>query len=176
MTAVLPRRLPVPITASDGRSNGSYVGNAKREIGALVGDAEREEPARQPEPLARTEDRLVGDVHGDLRLEPRDRLLEVGRKRYAVLVAADELLGPPDEERADDLVRNLGQGVAHDRRVVLSINQRQRPHLVVTSPSIRAVYFSNARVSSENWMIRSCPWNGYLRQTSTCFPCNSMTL
>ena len=35
--------------------------------------------------------------------------------------------------------------------------EHEQAHRVVTSPSIRAVYFSNARVSSENWMIRSCP-------------------
>ena len=35
---------------------------------------------------------------------------------------------------------------------------------VVTSCSIRPVYFSYSNVSVENWMIRSCPWNGWRRQ------------
>ena len=33
-------------------------------------------------------------------------------------------------------------------------------HVERTSSSIRAVYFSYVFVSVENWMIRSCPWNG----------------
>ena len=78
MTAVLPTRLPVPITASDGSSNGSYSGGSKREVGALVRDPEREHRLASAEPLARPEHRLVREVDDDLRLEPRERLLEVG--------------------------------------------------------------------------------------------------
>ena len=68
--------------------------------------------------------------------------------------------------------------VANHGRVVLPVHDGEgaRHERVVTSPSIRAVYFSNASVFVENWMIRSCPWNGYLRHTSTCESVTSMTL
>ena len=58
------------------------------------------------------------------------------------------------------------------------VDDAQSAHqvLAVTSSSIRVVYFSNASVSVENWMIRSCPWNGYLRHTSTCRSVTSITL
>ena len=56
-------------------------------------------------------------------------------------------------------------------RIVLAVDKRDGLHrFVVTSPSIRAVYFSYVFVSVENWMMRSWPWNGYFRQTSTCVP------
>src|SRR5437868_6353610 len=76
------------------------------------------------------------------------------------------------------VVRQLRERVAHPGRVVLAVDQRERPHCdrVVTSPSILAVYFSNASVSVETWMIRSCPWNGYFRQTDTWWSQISITL
>ena len=44
---------------------------------------------------------------------------------------------------------------------MLPVDERQAARYQdVTSSSMRAVYFSYARVSVENWMIRSCPWNG----------------
>src|SRR3972149_4241115 len=55
-----------------------------------------------------------------------------------------------------------GQGASHFRDV--------------TCDSMRPVYFSYASVSVENWMIFSWPWNGCLRQTSTCGPETSITL
>ena len=80
-------------------------------------------------------------------------------------------------EGADDLVWKRRERVTHDRDVVLSVDDDHGPHrFVVTSPSIRAVYFSNSSVSIANWMIFSWPWKGYLRQTSTCVPENSITL
>ena len=81
------------------------------------------------------------------------------------------------EPRPDDLVRERGERVPDDVRVVLAVDEGERSHWrPVSSPSIRAVYFSNSSVSTENWMMRSCPWNGYLRQTSTCVPATSITL
>ena len=54
---------------------------------------------------------------------------------------------------------------------MLAVDDRDASHRFdVTSPSIRAVYFSYVFVSVENWMMRSWPWNGYFRQTSTCVP------
>ena len=82
-----------------------------------------------------------------------------------------------EENRADEVERQFGESVSHDVRVVLAVDERDRLHeCVVTSDSIRAVYFSKASVSVENWMIFSCPWKGYLRQTSTCAPVTSTTL
>jgi hypothetical protein len=174
-------RLPEALAGADHRQRGHVEGLVLRdpqgEVRALVRDAPRKEPARELEALARTEDRLVGEIDGHLRLEPLERLVEVVGERDSVLVPAPQLLGAPNEECPDHVVRDLGQRVAHDRRVVLSVDQGQRTtQRIVTSPSIRAVYFSKARVSSENWMIRSWPWNGYLRQTSTCLPTTSTTL
>ena len=95
----------------------------------------------------------------------------------AVVGAVTKLLGTAEHHRAAELVRQLGERRPHGRGVVLAVDQGQGSHeRVVTSPSIRAVYFSNARVFVENWMIRSCPWNGYLRQTSTCWSLISITL
>ena len=51
--------------------------------------------------------------------------------------------------------------LAHHRRVVLPVDERDRPHRgAVTSRSIRPVYFSCSPVDVSNWMIRSCPWKG----------------
>src|SRR5262249_5642624 len=100
-------------------------------------------------------------------------------ERDAVVLAADELLAPAGEPGADDVVGQRRERVTHDRRVVLAVDDRNRAlrhSLAVTSFSIRAVYFSNASVSSENWMIRSCPWYGYLRQIVTCWSTISITL
>src|SRR5207248_9253821 len=103
--------------------------------------------------------------------------LEALEERHADVVPPAQLLRPAREPSADELVRQLGERVAHDRRVVLPVHHRQSSrHRVVTSDSIRAVYFSYASVSVENWMIFSCPWNGYLRHTSTCGPAPSITL
>jgi hypothetical protein len=138
----------------------------------------REHPAREAQPLARAEDGLVGEVDDDLRLQPGDCALERGHDRHAVVVAAAQLLAPAGEPQPCDLVRQRRQRVAHHGRIVLAIADGQSAHQVldVTSSSIRVVYFSYARVSVENWMIRSCPWYGYLRQTSTWRSLTSITL
>ncbi len=87
----------------------------------------------------------------------------LGDERHAVVLpaAAAELLGAARDERGDELVGQLGERGADDRDVVLPVDHRERPQLRdESSPSIRAVYFSKSSVSVENWMIRSCPWNG----------------
>ena len=154
------------------------LGRVEAKVGADVRQPERENPARDGEALARAEHRLVREVDHDLRLELRDRRLEVVHDRHAVVVPAAQLLGPAREPDAEELVGQGGERVAHHGRVVLPVCDRQRSHqvLAVTSSSIRVVYFSNASVSVENWMIRSCPWNGYLRHTSTCRSVTSITL
>ena len=73
-----------------------------------------------------------------------------------------QLLRPTDEQRADDVVRHRLEGIPHNRGVVLAVDQDEGAggHVERTSSSIRAVYFSYVFVSVENWMIRSCSWNG----------------
>ena len=93
-------------------------------------------------------------------------------ERHAVVLAAAQLLRAADEDARDELVRQLGERVAHDGGVVLAVDRPRRALTCASSPRPRSapVYFSNSSVSVENWMIRSCPWNGYRRQTSTCAP------
>ena len=115
---------------------------------------------------------------------PRNRLVQGGGERNAEVGGRSQLLAAPDEHRADDVVGKLGERFAHDGRVVLAVDERDRtaePHRarhprLVTSRSILPVYFSYSSVSESNWMIRSCPWNGCLRQIATCVPEISMTL
>ena len=147
------------------------------EVRAGVRQPEREHAAREPHSLARAEHRLVGEVDHELRLELGDRALERVHHRDAIVLAAAQLLRSARQPERDHLVRQGSQRVPHDGRVVLAVADRQRSHVrAVTSSSIRVVYFSNARVSVENWMIRSWPWNGYLRQTSTWRSVTSITL
>ena len=146
-------------------------------VGADIREAERERSAREPKPVGRPEHGLVGEVDDDLGVVLQRSGQRVD-ERDAVVLAAAQLLAPADEVSRDELVRQLLEGVRDRREVVLAVDDRERARheRVVTSPSIRAVYFSNARVSVENWMIFSCPWNGYLRHTSTWGPVTSITL
>ena len=153
------------------------LGRVEAEVGAHVREAQREHAARDPEALSRPEDRLVREVDHDLRLVRGDPGLELGDARHPVVLPAQELLGPARQPDRGDVVRKRGQRVSYHGRVVLPVDDDQRPHVrAVTSSSIRVVYFSNASVSVENWMIRSPPWNGYRRQTSTCRSATSITL
>ena len=109
-----------------------------------------EEAARQMEARARIEHRIVGEIDGDL------RIARPAHDRYTVVRLAAELLRAADEHDADELVRQLVERRAHDLGIVLAVDDRHGLHrLLVTSPSIRAVYFSYVFVSVENWMIRS---------------------
>ncbi len=135
--------------------------------------SERQRAARPEHPLAGAQDRLVREVDDRLGAS----LLERVEQRQPVLLAPAELLRAADEDRADEVERQLGESVAHDVRVMLAVDEGDRLHeCVVTSDSMRAVYFSKASVSVENWMIFSCPWKGYFRQTSTCAPVTSTRL
>lgn len=93
---------------------------------------------------------------------PREPLVERVDERDAVVLAAAQLLRPADDERDDEVIRQLGQRFADDGCVVLPVDDGQGAAQLreESSPSIRAVYFSNSSVSVENWMIRSWPWNG----------------
>ena len=183
VTAVLPTRFPVPITASVGSVDHRERRRLEPEVGSLVGDSERKCPRDEGKSLARPKDGLVGEVDDDLRLVERDRILEGGLERHAVVLPAAELLGPTDEDSGDDVVVELLEGVTDDGRVVLTVDDGDcaslgtaRDHCDLTSRSIRPVYFSYSNVSVENWMIRSCPWNGCRRQMSTWLSVNSITL
>ena len=142
------------------------------EVRADVLQPQDERAARQLESLDRRHHRLVREVDDDVGLA----LVERRDERHAVALAAAKLLCPADEQRTDELVRERCERGANHRRVMLPVDDRDRPHGARTSSSIRAVYFWNSRVSVENWMIFSCPWYGYRRQTSTCACSTSITL
>ena len=156
------RRLPDPLAEADhGERRRRYRLERRRveaEVGADVRQPERE-CARGPEhPLPRPEHRLVGEVDHEIRLDRVERVDE----RHAVVVVAAQLLGPAHQQRAEHVIRQRLERIAHDRRVVLPVDQDDGPlaHVDRTSSSIFAVYFSYVFVSVENWMIFSCPWNG----------------
>ena len=145
-------------------------------VGALVAETRRKDTAGDQHAFARPQHRLVRQVDDDLRI--REAVLERFEQRHAVVRLSAQLLRAAREPGADHLVGQPRDRIPHDRRVVLAVDDddRRRHRREVTSPSMRAVYFSNSSVSTANWMIFSCPWNGYLRQTSTCVPENSMML
>ena len=106
-----------------------------------------------------------------------DRLLDPGRERDAVALAPAQLLLSAHEHCGHELVRKLRERLPHDVRIVLPVDDRQRPHVRgVISESMPATCFSYLSVSVEKRMIRSRPWYGYWRQTSTCGPSTWTTL
>ena len=178
MTEVFPTRLPVPITASDGSANGSNGGGSKRKSAPTYGTPAASALDASAKRCLGGEHGLVGQVDDDVGPMLGNRLLEAGAQQQPVVLAATELLRAAGEHGGDEVVGQLGERVANDRRVVLPVDHGDRPAQIrdESSPSIRAVYFSNSSVSIENWMIRSWPWNGYRRQTDTCAPSTSITL
>ena len=170
------RGLPDALAGADHRDRRQLERLERRwvepEVGADVGQPGGQRPRRPLEPLDRPEHRLVGQVDHHLgRREPVD-------KWHAVVgVTFAELLGTPHEDRSLPVVGERLESIAHDRRVMLPVDERDGPHRrAVTSLSIRPVYFSYSPVDTSNWMIRSCPWNGYRRHTVTCDPSISTTL
>jgi hypothetical protein len=111
------------------------------EVRALVGNPACEREARKQHARARVEDGLPREIHDDVGPVLVERGLEVAQHGDAVLVVAAQLLRPSDQHGRRELVRELGQRVPHDRRVVLAVDHRDRPHRVVTSRSMRRVYF-----------------------------------
>ena len=174
----LPHALPGAYDRKRRERKRRQLGRVETKVRAHIRQPEREHPARHPEAFSRPEHRLVGEVDDDLGLELGDRRFQLVHDRHAVVVTAAQLLGAAGEPDGHELVRQHSERIAHHGRIVLPVGYGQRPHqvLAVTSSSIRVVYFSNASVSVENWMIRSEPWNGYLRQTSTCRSVISITL
>ena len=176
------RRLADPLAGADDPDRRERKrlerGRVEAEVRADVRQPGREDAAGEPETLPRPEDGLVGEVDDELRAVLGEGGVQIGRDADAVVGVVAQLLGAADDVRRDEVVRELLERGAHDRRVVLAVDQSNRPHheRVVTSSSIRPVYFSYSNVSSENWMIRSWPWNGCLRQTATWLPETSTTL
>ncbi len=150
-------RLPDPLAQPDHgerrRSDRMQGGRVEAEVGADIRKPESQGTRSPEEPLARAEHRLVREVDDRVCLHGVERVDE----RHAVVLSAGDLLRAADEQRAGDLVRQGGERVPHDRRMVLAVDQHERPHVARTSSSMRAVYFSYVFVSVENWMIRSCP-------------------
>ena len=130
------------------------------EVRADVGQPVRERARGEPEPAPRPGDRLVGEVDHDVHVHFDQGVGQLVPERDAVVGhAAADLLGAAEHDRADDLVVERGERLDDDVRVVLPVDERERSHgRLVSSFSIRAVYFSYSSVSIENWMIRSCPW------------------
>ncbi len=173
MTAVLPTRLPVPITATEGMSNGSKRGGSKRKSAPTYASpsarAREAQRRRSAGPSTGSSERSTTT---EAPLEPVDE-----RHTVVELVAA-QLLAASDEDRPHELVRERRERVAHDGRVMLAVDERHRTRhrRVVTSRSMRPVYFSYSPVARSNWMISSWPWKGYRRQIETCVPSTSTTL
>ena len=176
------RGLPHPLAGADDPDRGQRErlehGRVEAKVGADVREAGGEHAAREPEALLRAEHRLVREIDDELRPVLGECAVEIVGEDDSVVRVAAQLLGAAHEVRGDELVRQLLQRRPHDRRVVLPVDQGQgtRHERVVTSSSIRPVYFSYSKVSIENWMIRSCPWKGCLRQTATWLPDTSTTL
>ena len=108
LTAVLPTRLPVPITPSDGRGREAREGlRPHLRVGGLVGGALGERGAHEQEALAIADDGLVGEI--DERLGARRA--QRGAHALEDLVGR---LGPRlhrDQAREADLRREGGQAV-----------------------------------------------------------------
>jgi len=133
----------------------------KPEVRADIGNAESENAARESKALDRPENGLVGEIDDDLGRVGCDRRFEVGGERHPVLLAAAQLLTAADEQRGDELVRQLRECIANNRGVVLAVDYGEGSQVrVVTSSSIEPVNFAYSSVSSENETSRTWPWKG----------------
>ena len=99
------------------------------EVGADVREACGERPGGEPEATARADDRLVREIDDRVDLHLLERIGERVPKRDAVVrLAVAQLLRAAQHDGADDLVRERRERVAHDVRVVLAVDQRERSH------------------------------------------------
>jgi hypothetical protein len=94
------------------------------EVGADVRQSEHERARREPEALRRRQHRLIGEVNHDVSFDS----VEPVDERDAVVLSSAQLLGAADEQCADELVLQCCERVAHHGRVVLPIDDCQRPH------------------------------------------------
>ena len=122
VTAVFPTRLPVPITAIDGSANASSCGGSKRKSAPTYGrpaaSARETQRNRSAGPSTGSSDRSTTT---SAPAKPVDQ-------RHAVVGRLAQLLGAADEDHPDPVVRKGRERVPHDRRVVLSVDQRDRAH------------------------------------------------
>ena len=145
VTAVFPTRLPVPITAIDGSSNGWNVGGSKRKSAPTYG---MPSARKRDASASRSSGVSTGSSERSTTISAVARLLD---DRDAVVRLAAQLLGAADEHDADELVGQLVERLTDDLGIVLPVDDRNGSHRFdVTSPSIRAVYFSYVFVSVEN--------------------------
>ena len=177
------RGLPDPLGGADNRDRRHARGDLRRrpelEIGPAIREPGRERAADQAEAVALAQHRLVGEVDhalGRVLGRRRDhagggiraRVLE----RHAVVRLPAQLLGAAQEQRGDDMIvaARGGDRRAHDRRVVLAVDQHERAlrHWPPAAASCGGgVCFSYSKVWGENRIRRSRPWNGYFRYTPT---------
>ena len=151
MTAVLPTRLPVPITATDGvlivsKRGGSSLKSAPS-YGTPSARARAASRNRAGGPSTGSSERssTTSGAYSRIASSSDDC------KRHPVLLAATQLLGAADEDAGDDLLRQLDEGVPDHGGVVLPVDHGDRSHeRDVTSDTIRPVYFSYSNVSVEN--------------------------
>ena len=177
VTAVLPTRFPVPTTAIDGSSNASSSGGSSRKSAPTYGTP------RASTRLA-SENRATGPSTGssERSTTTSGACCAIAdstsrNERHAVVLAASQLLLSADEDRRDELVRQLRERVTHDGGVVLAVDDRESSQVrVVTSSSIAPVNFAYSSVSSANETSFTWPWNGCRRQMSTRLPSISITL
>ncbi len=129
----------------DGRGNGSSCRRIEAEVGAHVRDAPHEHLAGDPEPLDRAEDGLVREIDDDVGPVLVERAFERVGEGHAVVRVVPQLLRAAEQMRRHEAVRQLLERRAHDRRVVLAVDQGQGTlghERDVTSSSMRPVYFS----------------------------------
>jgi hypothetical protein len=120
-------------------------------VGPDVREPRRESLTRQREAAPRIEDGLVGEVDHRLGLDRRDRLGERPVEGDPIVLVAAKLLRPAHEHCANDVVRHGDERHSHDVGIVLPVDEGDHVHgRLVTSSSMRVVYFSNSSVSAEN--------------------------
>ena len=131
------------------------------EVRSDIRQPQREDPAREREAFDGAEHRLVREVDDHFRSMLRDCGLHVGSERYPVVLSPAQLLVTSDQNGRDEVVRQLGERVTHDGRVVLAVDDGESPHVrAVTSSSIAPVNFAYSRVSRANETSFTWPWNG----------------
>src|SRR5262245_37859512 len=174
-------RLADPLACPHDRDRGEWERLERRwveaKVGAHVRHAPGEHAACESKPRDGPKNGLVGQVDDHVGAMARDRRLDVRRQWDSVVLPAPKLLLATDQHRGDEVVRELGERVAHDRGIVLAVDDSESPHVrAVTSSSMAPVYFAYSSVSSANETSLTWPWNGWRRQTSTRVPSISMTL
>jgi hypothetical protein len=127
------RRLPHPLARADDRQGGHVDRRERRrveaEVGPFVGDPVGEHAARERHALDRSEHGLVGEIEHQIRRVGGDRLLHLRHERHAVVVSAPQLLGSAEEHGRDDVMSGGRERITYHRRVVLAVDQRDRPHV-----------------------------------------------